>query len=185
MINGDRNLISRLKHGDRDALEELFKAHRTAFFKFASRYAVDQESLEDIYQDAVIVLFEKARAGELDGMSSAVRTYLFSVGKYMIYALSRKRKKTTLIAQDDLLSHLDHQRIQEVREPEPFSAEQKQVQFHFKKLGQKCQEILKLFYYEGYTIAEIMKIQGYDNENVVKSQKSRCLKSLKEMVTKA
>jgi len=29
---------------------------------------------------------------------------------------------------------------------------------------------------------EIMSTQGYENKNVVKSQKSRCLKSLKDLI---
>ena len=40
-------------------------------------------------------------------------------------------------------------------------------------LGDRCKEILTLFYYEGYSLDEITEILGYSDKNVLKSQKSR------------
>jgi RNA polymerase sigma-70 factor (ECF subfamily) len=56
---------------------------------------------------------------------------------------------------------------------------------YFDALGEKCQKILTLFYYQQYNIKEIMAEGNYNSENVVKSQKSRCLKTLKEAINNA
>jgi RNA polymerase sigma factor (sigma-70 family) len=61
---------------------------------------------------------------------------------------------------------------------------QEKIDEHFEQLGDKCQKVLKLFYYDGFTLEEIQKQLNYDNYNVVKSQKSRCLKTLKELISK-
>ena len=53
---------------------------------------------------------------------------------------------------------------------------------YYSKLGKRCKEILKLFYYEGYTLDEIINILKYSDKNVLKSQKSRCMRQLKEWI---
>jgi DNA-directed RNA polymerase specialized sigma24 family protein len=42
--------------------------------------------------------------------------------------------------------------------------------------------VLKLFYYNGFTLEEIQQHLNYGNYNTVKSQKSRCLKNLKDLI---
>ena len=50
------------------------------------------------------------------------------------------------------------------------------------KLGDQCKKVLELFYYEEKKLDEIQSILGYTNKDVLKSQKSRCLKQLKELI---
>jgi RNA polymerase sigma-70 factor (ECF subfamily) len=50
------------------------------------------------------------------------------------------------------------------------------------KIGEKCRQLLQLFFYQNYNIQEIMEKMGYKNENVVSSHKSRCVKQLKEIL---
>ncbi|MEM9936719.1 MAG: sigma-70 family RNA polymerase sigma factor, partial [Bacteroidota bacterium] len=52
----------------------------------------------------------------------------------------------------------------------------------YQQMGDKCRELLKLFYYRGFSIKEIVVETGYKDENTVKSYKSRCLKKLKETI---
>ena len=69
----------------------------------------------------------------------------------------------------------------ELEAPDP-SHEQRLLQQHLKSLGEKCQQLLTLFYYRGLTIQEIMEAENYNSENVVKAAKSRCMKTLKEKI---
>ncbi|WP_396177320.1 RNA polymerase sigma factor [Flavobacterium sp.] len=55
------------------------------------------------------------------------------------------------------------------------------LQNGFKKLGEQCRKVLHLFYYEEKKLDEIQSLLGYTNKDVLKSQKSRCLKQLKEL----
>ncbi len=67
---------------------------------------------------------------------------------------------------------------------ESLSHEQKLLKKYFETLGEQCQKLLTMFYYRGLSIKEIIAEGGYNNANVVKSQKSRCLKTLKERILK-
>jgi len=56
------------------------------------------------------------------------------------------------------------------------------VQGAMNALGSKCKDIITLFYLRGFNIEEITEYLGYSSKDVVKSQKSRCLKTLKERI---
>lgn len=180
----DETLISRLKKGDRDALKDIYLNFKSEFFRFSSRYDIEDEVLEDIYQDAIIILWEKAQMGKIDNLTCTIKTYLFSIAKYMIYDYSRKSSKIMFSLDDYVLDNYDQETVEEMRYDGDLNPYQLKLLNNFKKLGDKCREVLSLFYYRGFTIDEIMEDQGYENKNVVKSQKSRCLKSLKELIRK-
>lgn len=178
----DEQLISQLKKRDRDALKNVYLEYKTEFFKFSSRYTTDKVTLEDIFQDAIIVLYENALAGKLDNLKSTLKTYLFGTGKFMLFKHFRDSKKDIRTDQDYVFDNYEQAVIEEVSEDEGLNAYQKLLVANFKKLGDKCREILELFYLQGMKLDEIMGLQGYENKNVAKSQKSRCLKTLKDLI---
>ena len=182
MNEGD--VIFQLKKGDRDTLKKIYLEHKREFFKFANRFHLKDMDLEDIYQDAMIALMENAQKGKMDDLGCSIKTYLFSIGKYMAYNHTRNKSKTYHTKDDYVFDKHEYETMDSILENESLSFYQKKIVDGLKKLGNKCREILTLFYYSGLTIEEIMSAQGYENKNTVKSQKSRCLKSLKELIKK-
>ncbi|MEO9893707.1 sigma-70 family RNA polymerase sigma factor [Aurantibacter sp.] len=180
----DQQIISQMKQRDRNALKEVYKEYKIEFFKFASRYTSDNEVLEDIFQDALIVLYENAQVGKLDQLKSTLKTYLFGTGKFMLFKHFRDSKKEVPTEETYIFDRYEKQVINDVYEDKGMNDYQVKLIANFKKLGNKCREILELFYLKGIKLDEIMAIQGYENKNVVKSQKSRCLKTLKELIMK-
>ena len=73
-------------------------------------------------------------------------------------------------------------KITEVFFNENLNKNQKLLEKAFSSLGKRCKEILTLFYYRGYSIEEIVEALQYENKNVVKSQKSRCVKQIKDKI---
>lgn len=180
----DKQLIAQLKKRDKNALKDVYRRYKTEFFRFASRYTSDDVLLEDVFQDALIAVYENALAGKLDDLRSSLKTYLFSTGKFMLF---KKFRDTKEIATEE--TYIFDQRetavMEDIFEDTGPNERQRKLVENFKKLGDKCREILELFYLEGLKLDEIVKVQGYENKNVVKSQKSRCLKTLRELVVKA
>ena len=175
-------MIKGLKNGDKTPLKMIYENYKGDFFRFLNRYEVPLHRLEDIFQDAILVLFQKASSGKLDQINSSLKTYLFSIGKYMVYEQYRKDKKKVDNPEDYIFDQLDSNSVMMVQERSEINPLQKKILAGFDRLGAKCQEVLKLFYYRGFTIEEIMEHLDYPNKNVVKSQKSRCLKTLKAHV---
>lgn len=182
MIANDLQIISQLKIGDRQTLKKVYLEYKVAFFNFASRYDLGQEALEDVYQDVILVINEKALSGKMDELSCSLKTYVFSVGKYMVFEKLRKKKRVVAVDSDYVFDNHDSALIDDVLNEDEMSPYQQLLYANFSKLSGTCQELIKLFYYQGLTIEEIVEAQGYDNKNVVKSQKSRCLRALKDLI---
>jgi len=175
-------LIRQLKEDNPEGLRKVYVENRQAFFQFVKRYPIDKNMAEDIYQDAIIILRDNAKQGKLDSLTGSVRTYLFSIGKYLIYSHLRKHKKLRVV--DDFSAMYDDESVLSkfiVERQEPQQVNQR-LQSALTQLGPKCYEILSLFYFRGFTLDEITVKLNYSGKDVAKSQKSRCLKSLKQLL---
>lgn len=178
MINAP-NLIDQLKSGDEKTIRKIYEDNKNGFLLFASRYALDKEELIDIYQDAVIALIENAKKGKIDELKSSLTTYLFGIGKFMVFQRLKKKNKT--ISSDEIENF--------EFEYDDYSEDEINIQLislreNLKKLGEQCLKVLTLFYYEEKKLDEIQSLLGYTNKDVLKSQKSRCLKQLKDLTKK-
>lgn len=178
-MNKAERLIQDIQSGNQKTVEEIYTQYKSDFLVYALRFSVSNEDAVDIYQDSVIVLYENILSGKLTDFSSSVKTYLFAIGKYKIYN-SLKVKNTTENFED--YEFLLKDETEEILLPEEENIEK--IQNAFKQLGSKCREVLKLFYYENQSIEEIKDRLNYTSKDVVKSQKSRCIKQLKELMLK-
>jgi len=161
-------LVQQLKEGDQQVLKTIYLENKSIFINYLRRYDLDEETLNDIYQDAVVALYENARKGTIDNLKSTVSTYLIGIGKFMCLNKHKQKKREVFFENDEaMLSNEDYQEIA-LDHSTGATEQQKLISKHFEQLGQKCKEILSLFYLESLT--------------VVKASKSRCLKTLKTLV---
>lgn len=174
----DNHVLELLKRGDKVTLKKVYISYKEDFILFAKKYPIAEDVILDIYQDVIVALVENIALGKLETLKSSLKTYLFSIGKYMIYDFLRKNKK--VFVTDTFEEIEDNYGFLFKKE---LTSNQKKLNYFFKKLGSKCKEILTLFYYRGFTIDEISKHLNYNNKDVVKSQKSRCLKNLKDKMS--
>jgi RNA polymerase sigma factor (sigma-70 family) len=172
-------LLEQLKKGDEKTIHSIYVDNKNGFLLFANRYNLSSDDLLDVYQDSIVALCENAKKGTIDSLESSITTYLFSIGKYMIY---KKLKSKNINISIDYDHHLPQ--VVEDEEEEQDEEEIKILRDNFKKLGEKCQKVLRLFYYEEKKLDAIQIELEYTNKDVLKSQKSRCLKQLKDLIKK-
>jgi RNA polymerase sigma-70 factor (ECF subfamily) len=170
------DLQTRLRNDDKTALEEVYLSYKDAFVSYGLRFNLDREDLIDVYQDSVIAMYQNFTTKKTQLEKSSLKTYLFSIGKHKIFDRLKERKQFvgTILTEDD------YEEI--ILEEKEISKEQAQLRKYFGHLGESCQQILKLFYYRGLTMKEIVEQTHYKDENTVKSHKSRCLKKLIELI---
>jgi len=178
----EQQLILLLKEADKDVLRRLYTKYRDPFIAFARKFCTNDHDILDAYQDAFIVLQEKAIKGDLDDLRCTLKTYVFGIGKNLLYNTLRKQKKKVAQMSAEQEAYDYGSIALDFLEGNQLSERQIQLQKAFATLGKKCKEVLSLFYYRGYTIEEIGQRLNYENKNVVKSQKSRCLKQLKDKI---
>lgn len=176
----EKKLLIALKNDDKSALKSIYIEYKLPFLNFAKKFNISEDDSLDIYQDAIVSLRENCMKGHLDDMKSELKTYLFSIGKYMIYKRLKEKHKLHLVDRVVETSDLNDDYFNEI--DYSFNSKQKQIQEAFKKLGKQCQTILNLFYVRGFTLEEIVDELNYNNYNVAKSQKSRCLQKIKDII---
>lgn len=178
----DAEIIRYLKHGEDKDLYKVYDLYKTEFFRYMKRYDLPKENIWDIYQDAFIVLRENAQKDKLNELNSSVKTYFFAIGKYMALGEIRRNRKSVLM---DTMEDLEFDGIDFGIEREETNRNEKSIKIMQKALnemGGKCKEILKLFYYEEMKLDEIVNAMSYENKDVAKSQKSRCLRNLRKLI---
>ncbi len=178
-MNKESSVIQQIKSGDQKVVERIYTEYKTEFLAYALRFSVNEEDAVDIYQDSIVVLYENISSGKLTSLTSSLKTYLFAIGKYKIYNCLKVKPITEELTDCEFLLKDEGNEEFLLREENI-----EKVQNAYKQLGDKCREILKLFYYENRTIEEIKHCLGYRSKDVVKSQKSRCIKQIKEILLK-
>jgi RNA polymerase sigma factor (sigma-70 family) len=179
-IANHSTVIEQLKRGDEKTIYKVYVDHKNGFSLFANKYDLSADDLLDVYQDSIIALCENAKKGTIDNLESSLSTYLFSIGKYMIYRILKAKNKRISIDYENQPPQVLEDEYKEVYDENEIAL----LQENFKKLGEQCQKVLRLFYYEEKKLDEIQIELNYTNKDVLKSQKSRCLKQLKELIKK-
>lgn len=164
--------------GNEALLKKLYKTFRNPFISFIKKYGLEESDAIEVFHDTLIVLRQQAQSGKLHSVKSSFKTYLFAVGKYKAIDLVKRKGKSILYFSDNLPE------IPPLAEDEEIQEAQKSnlILKGLSQLGKSCQQMLTLFYLKGLKISEIQKMEGYENENTVRAQKSRCLKKLKTWV---
>lgn len=169
--------LEKIKHGDDASIEKLYNDCRATFLSFAAKYGMKEYEAIDIYQEAIVAFIEHVRKGKINELKSAVSTYLIAIGKFMIF----KKLKTKSI-EIELNTEFENTFFWEDYSDEQQQEQVQLLQQFFMQLGNQCKKIITLFYYEEKRLDEIVELLGYENKEVAKSQKSRCLKQLKNLI---
>lgn len=174
----DQTLIQRIKDGDETSLVKIYKEYRPAFQQWAQHsYRIDEEQSADAFQDAVVCLYRNIVQGKLESLTSSLKTYLFAIGKNVV----RKKLQQPVTLESSELGLVENLYTDPV---DQFATNDRQqlVARLMETIGEPCKSILELFYFRGFSMEAIATRLQYKNENVVKTQKLRCLTSLKNMV---
>ncbi|MEM9928696.1 MAG: sigma-70 family RNA polymerase sigma factor [Bacteroidota bacterium] len=178
MQQTDQEILDAIRLGDREKLGGLYEAYRQDFVHFARGYGLGNERAVDIWQDTIIAFYENATGGKITELSSSLKTYLFSIGKYALIDEHRRQRRQASFSPhgQELVEILPDQRFQP---SEPDEA----LDLAISKLGEKCRQLLTYFYYDNFAVDAIANRMGYANENTVSAHKSRCMKKLRDLLT--
>lgn len=176
----DESLIKTLRSKNDQEVNEAFKHLFRDYFPSIKNYITANngtiDDAEDIFQDGLIVLYKKVRNENFE-LTSALKTYVYSICKYIWFNRVRKKKEVELEeGADFLLPDEDQLTILIKTEAGELIADL------FGELGEECKNLLILFYYKRKKMKEIAQQLQLVSEQVAKNRKSRCLKKLREKV---
>ena len=169
----DVALVRRLRAGDGDAFERLFRLHCQPLISFVRRYVRDPSVAEGLVQDVFLAVW--ARRSELDPTRN-IKTYLYTAAKnqalkYFRHSEVERRSTEALAAELPRPKTVEDER----REKEIAASVYQAIE----ALPEKCRIIFTMNRYDRLTYAEIAEIQEI-SVKTVETQMGRALKSLRE-----
>lgn len=177
----ESELLELLKKGNDEGILKLYEIYREEFILWNGKnFNLNEEESSDIFQDALISFYFNFKNNKISDLSCSIKTYLFAIGKNL--SLKKIRKDKRLVKPGDLESF---QIKDDLSFPMEGNEKQKQIADMVKSLGNPCETILRYYYFDNYSMDLIAGKMGYKNQNVVKSQKLRCIKELREKIKKA
>ena len=162
-----------------NSIRFLYRQH----FEFLSTYVVnnsgDIQDAEDIFQEVSVSFINLVRAGKFRGESS-IKTFLYAINRNLWLNDLKKRGRAQV-------REMKYEQTKEEDEATGMLAiESREASARLMatigKLGVTCKKILVLFYFENRPIKEILAAMHYENEQVVRNKKYKCLKGLEELI---
>jgi RNA polymerase sigma factor (sigma-70 family) len=157
------------------AIRQLYQQHAEITRSFIMGKGGTAQDADDIFQETVIAFIDTVQKGKFR-QESGIRTFLISISKHLWYNEIRKRQRAEnrekLYESDREIEEEGIGRIIQDRELK------QQLNQMLQDLGDTCRKILELFYYENLSMKEIVSHMHYENEQVVRNKKYKCLQLL-------
>jgi DNA-directed RNA polymerase specialized sigma24 family protein len=150
---------------------DLYKKAFPAAAKYVRKMGGTFDEAKDIFQDALVVYYEKVIT-EGKKINTSETAYLLGISRYLW--LQKHRDNNRQQPLDD--SGMD---VSDEKEPSPST---QKLLYYLETAGQKCMEMLKAFYYDKLPVKDIATLFGYSGERSATVQKYKCLEKVRDTV---
>lgn len=160
------------QHRPKKAFSALYRYY-PAVLKMVKLSGGKPEDAEDLYQEALIVFYQKAKEPGFT-LTSSAGTYVYSICRYMWKEQLRKQQKQMFV-------ELKQEYVAEAEFNAAMEAESRfcLAEKVIAELGERCKELLIRFYFHSKKMKDIAVKMGYNSENTAKNQKYKCLEAAK------
>lgn len=171
----DQKILECIAAGDEVVIKDFYKNTWPYIRKYIFDNQGNDEDVADVFQDAMVLIYQKAKAG-LE-LNCSLRTYFYGVCKNIWRNKLRKNKKLIITeAVFDTTETVDPEISRDIENKEREYVYQK----HFLNLSDTCRTVLNLLFC-GNSMKEISDITGY-TEGYTRKKKFECKKHLIEMI---
>ncbi|MDQ3550806.1 MAG: RNA polymerase sigma factor [Bacteroidota bacterium] len=170
-------LLRGLADNDKKAIETIYKENYNIVQALIINNNGSSEDAKDIFQEAIIVLYEKVKTGTFT-LNCQIRTYIYSVSKRLWLKKLMQQNRFSLTSE----GHEETVQIEaDVEDYEKKETEFKMMEKAVSGLGEPCKSLIEAFYVEKRNMQEIANSFGYTNADNAKNQKYKCLMRLKKL----
>jgi DNA-directed RNA polymerase specialized sigma24 family protein len=150
-----------------EGAEQLYAHYRSPFIGYIrKRYELEEEMALDIYHDSFLLMMDNIRTGKYQKQDASLFTYLMGIGRHLVLKRLQKEDKLPLVAEwvSGLCPDVDWRQAQE------------EAYRLMNESDSPCNRILRFFYWDRLSMAEIAERLGYQSADVAKSRKNACLR---------
>ena len=171
----DQQIIQLLRTNRTDRALDILYKHFPMMRKMILAEGGTRQDAEDIFQEALVIFCRKATNYDFQ-LTSQLSTYLYGICYFLWKDEKLRSQKFTTTEVDVELIKADEASINELIEEDN---QVKQAEKILNELGERCRELLLLFYNGGIRLKDIARKMGYSSEATAKNQKYKCLEAAK------
>jgi DNA-directed RNA polymerase specialized sigma24 family protein len=131
------------------------------------------QDAKDIFQDALVIFYEKSVSGLLT-VHLSEEAYLIGIAKHLW--IRRFKSSSKLLSLDAF--------EKEITLPENYFKMEKENRLLdlLEATGKKCMELLRSIYYDKQTMDEVSQAHGFSSAHSASAQKYKCIEKIKDTV---
>ncbi|MDO8365948.1 MAG: sigma-70 family RNA polymerase sigma factor [Saprospiraceae bacterium] len=172
------NYIPAILSGDRVLLQRMYAGLFPAIRQMVNDHVGTEEDAKDIFQDAVIVIYEMAKKPGFQ-LTSKFSTLFYGIGRNLWMSRRQKRSNSEVTILDHAKYIPDESQNIDLLEVERGKLFYKTLRL----LGEDCQKLLQLFF-QKQSMDEIAQEMGFASEGYARRRKSQCKDRLVELIKK-
>lgn len=130
------------------------------------------DEAKDVFQDALVIYYEKAIAGKVV-IEHSEKAYILGITKHLWYHRLQKQKG---MVSEDILNY-EHLIDEEIVIPST-----NRLLRYLEAAGQKCMDMLQAFYYDKQSMQKIAERFNLSGERSATVQKHKCLEKVRDKV---
>lgn len=178
MYQNDDEFIKAIISGDSNGLRRIYDLFLPRIRHLVASNGGSEEDAQDIFQSAILTIYEKAQASDFR-LTSQFYTLLYGVCRNLWgNRLQKKSFKEVTLTEEVKYSSEENIEI-DIEKTE----EQEVFWDAFRKLGEDCQKLLRLFF-DKEKMEKIADMMGYSSVSYAKKRKFQCKEKLIEWIKK-
>jgi len=152
-------------------LGQLYEETFPKVAKFVANRGGTFDDAKDIFQDALVILYEKSASEKL--VFESPERYLIGIAKHLwIRKFNDDHKKVRLDEMEKTISI-----------PEDYyESEEPRLTSLLELTGRKCLQLLRAFYYDNLPLDQIKTAFGFSTTHSVSAQKFKCIEKMRNIV---
>ena len=177
----DAELIEAISAGRElnNAIRYIYRQYSQATSSFIMQHGGSEQDADDIFQETVVAFIEVVQKGKYR-MEASVKTFLNSIARNYWFNEIKKRDRSGL--RDKQFEQSRDKNEADVSHHITEMERKRQLRDLVDQLGDSCRKVLLLFYYENLSMKEMVDHLPYDNEQVVRNKKYKCLQALTGLI---
>jgi RNA polymerase sigma factor (sigma-70 family) len=173
----EKALLQGLARNENKAVETIYRENYNMIQALIINNNGSADEAKDIFQEAMIVLYEKVRSGTFE-LNCQIKTYVYSVCRRLwlkrLQQLNRYSSPVegvegTVAVEEEIEAH------------EQRNTEFEMMHKAINGLGEPCKSLLEAYYLQKRNMQDIAASFGYTNADNAKNQKYKCLIRLKKI----
>ena len=157
-------------------LEKVYTANFPVVRAYVLSNSGTEEDAKDIFQETMVSAWVNVRNGRYSGSVDSIGGYLYTIAKHKwLDKLKSTANRSTMRIETEEVNDI------ETSVEDTLSSERiVYLQGLVDSLGEKCQKILKQFYYDSNSLREIAAQLDTDEQSM-RTMKYRCMKTLRQL----